>query len=287
MTLTSHAPGPLTERDAYFFDLHGAIIVRGALDAREVAACNRILDRLQHMKVGEWDGWVHGHNFGGGARDGLNLQQIFEAGEPFEALLDHPAWYEKVRAFVGGEGTFDYAQGPMFVDECFANLRAQGEAIPLHSGGFNVSKRCQFEVREGRFHCSQINVLAALNDIGPGDGATMVVPASHKSHFGHPQANAKGWGNALSVDGLECAVEVHLKAGDAVIFTDAIMHGSAARVNGGQRRNIVYRYGPSWGGSRHGYRASPEALARLTPLRRQLVQPLDPVLPPVAALAPA
>ncbi len=283
MTLTAHAPGPLTDRDAYFFDLHGAIVVTGALDAGAVADCNRIVDRLQHLKVGEWEGWVHGHNFG--ARDGLNLQQIYEAGTPFEALLDHPSWYEKVRAFVGGENTFDYAQGPMYVDEAFANVRGLGEAIPMHSGGHNVAKRCQFEVREGRFHCSQVNVLVALADIGPGDGATMVVPGSHQSHFAHPQNNAKGWGNALSVDGLEGAVEVHLRAGDALIFTDAITHGSAARVNSGQRRNTVYRYGPSWGSSRHGYRPSSELIARLSPTRRQLVQPIEPVLPPVAVAA--
>jgi hypothetical protein len=46
---------------------------------------------------------------------------------------------------------------------------------------------------------------------------------------------------------VEGAVEVHLNAGDAVMFVDAIMHGSARRVNEGQRRIAVYRYGASWG----------------------------------------
>ena len=54
----------------------------------------------------QWAGYVHGHQFG--SADGLNLQQIYEAGPGFENLIDHPAWLEKVKFFVGGEGTFDY-----------------------------------------------------------------------------------------------------------------------------------------------------------------------------------
>jgi hypothetical protein len=66
-----------------------------------------------------------------------------------------------------------------------------------------------------------------------------------------------------------------MKAGDALLFVDAIMHGSAERTNPGERRIIVYRYGPGWGNFRHGYQVSPELAARLTPQRRQFVQPLQ------------
>ena len=59
----------------------------------------------------------------------MNLQQIYEAGEPFENLIDHPSWIEHVKHFVGGEGTFDYNHGPLFIDEKFANIRGPGESI--------------------------------------------------------------------------------------------------------------------------------------------------------------
>jgi len=68
---------------------------------------------------------------------------------------------------------------------------------------------------------------------------------------------------------------VQLKAGDALIFVDGISHGSARRQNAGERRVVVYRYGPSWGNFRFGYQPSPELLARLTPERRKIVQPLQ------------
>jgi len=66
-----------------------------------------------------------------------------------------------------------------------------------------------------------------------------------------------------------------MDAGDALIFVDTICHGSARRTTQGNRRVVVFRYGPSWGFFRFGYRPSPELLARLTPSRRQIVWPHD------------
>tara|TARA_Y100000031_G_C7917022_1_gene246485 strand:+ start:52 stop:342 length:291 start_codon:yes stop_codon:yes gene_type:complete len=44
-------------------------------------------------------------------------------------------------------------------------------------------------------------------------------------------------------------------------------------------RIMVYRYGPKWGPNPYGYEPSPEMLQRLTPERRQIVQPIAPDLP--------
>jgi len=83
-----------------------------------------------------------------------------------------------------------------------------------------------------------------------------------------------------SVDRITGAVEVYLNAGDAILFVDAIMHGSASRVNEGQRRIAVYRYGPSWGFFRHPYRPSAALLDRLTPEQRNIAMPHEePQLP--------
>lgn len=94
-----------TDLEIYLFDLNGYLVLENALTKAEVDECNACLDTIPPLNVGEWWGDVHAHSFG--ATDGLNLQQIYEAGEPFEKLIDHPSWIEKVKYFVGGEGTFD------------------------------------------------------------------------------------------------------------------------------------------------------------------------------------
>ena len=278
----SMLPEQCTEMDRYLFDLNGYIVLRGALSAEHVLACNHVLDGLQHVESGDWCGRVHGHNFTG-AHEGVNLQQIYEAGPAFEQLIDHPAWIAKVTHFIGTDATnFDGLHGPCFIDENFANLRSAGEAIGLHSGGQDRVTRCQFRYHDGKFHCGQINILIGLNRIGPGDGATMVIPGSHKSNICHPEMQDAAIGTTpTSVDHVTGAVEVFLEAGDAILFVDAIMHGSAKRTNAGQRRIAVFRYGPSWGYFRHAYRPSDELLARLTPDRRQIVMPHESeLLPP-------
>ena len=123
----------VTERERYFFDLNGYLLLKGALSQDEVADINAGIDALLPIQPGEWKGYVHGHNYGDD--DGINLQQIYEGGAAFEKLIDHPSWIEKVKYFVGGADTFDYNHGPLFIDECFASLRGPGEAIGLHSGG--------------------------------------------------------------------------------------------------------------------------------------------------------
>lgn len=281
MADTSDGKNTCTDMERYLFDLNGFLVLRGALSQQEVAACNERLDEMQHSEPGQWHGRVHGHNFTG-SHEGLNLQQIYEGGSAFEKLIDHPSWIEKVISFIGtDEQNFDGHHGQCFIDENFASIRGPGQAIGLHSGGQERTTRCQFRYHDGKFHCGQVNILMAFKDVGPGDGATMVIPGSHKSNIMHPEfAEAAMASEATSVDGVTGAIEVHLNAGDAILFVDAIMHGSAERKNPGQRRIAVYRYGPSWGFFRHPYRPSPELLERLTPRQRQIVMPhKEPQLP--------
>ncbi|HVF11080.1 MAG TPA: phytanoyl-CoA dioxygenase family protein [Abditibacteriaceae bacterium] len=260
-------PTPLED---YLFDLRGFLILREALAPDEVAKLNDHIDAVPTLERGQWHGAVHRQDQP--ESSGINLHQVYEAGVPFEALIDHPSWISHVTRYVGGDDG-------LFIDENFVNLRGIGTAIQLHSGAHKRRIRTQFRFHNNEFRCGQINVLMALSDIGSGDGATMVIPGSHKSNLMHPQYQP-GYGGDTSVDGVEGAIEVHLKSGDAIVFVDALSHGSAQRVNPGQRRIAIYRYGPHWGNTRYGYLPSRELLERLTPERRNIVQPIPPLCPP-------
>lgn len=273
-----------TALDEYLFDLNGFVILRGVLSPEEVADANARIDQIpRSLPRKGWHGWVQREDHP--EHRGISYQQVYELGGTFERMIDHPNYINYVARFVGGHDTFDYHHGPLFIDENFYTIRGPGEAIPLHAGGHDSCKRMSFKYHNGRFHCSQINVLIAFTDIGPGDGATMVIPGSHKSNIIHPEFLAKktnewGDGGGGSVDGVAGAIEVHMKAGDAIVFVDATCHGSAKRVNPGERKITVYRYGSSWNRTRWGYHASPELLARVNPFARQIIHPQEYVRPP-------
>lgn len=269
----------VTEMDRYLFDLNGYLILKNALSTDEVDAMNATYDQVQDYsgtmddKTG-WFGNVRINN--SGRQEGLGMQQLYEAGPVWEGLIDHPSWFEKIKHFVGTDDpeNFDGHHGPAFIDECFGTIRGPGGAQRLHSGGHVGTIRTQFRYHAGKFHCGQVNVLMAMTDIGPGDGATMVVPGSHKSNLAHPQTVAlEKRSEALAMDEVEGAIECHLKKGDALLFVDAIAHGSARRTNEGFRRVCVYRYGPSWGYFRLPVRPSAELLERLPEQRRKIVMP--------------
>jgi len=83
------------------------------------------------------------------------------------------------------------------------------------------------------------------------------------------------------MDTLEGSIPVYLKKGDALLFVDGLTHGGSSRTNEtGERRVTIYRYGPVWGATRFGFEYSEDLLTRLTPGRRKLLQPVEPVRPP-------
>ncbi len=262
------APTPL---DDFLFDLNGFLVLEDAVDERLLGALDAEFDAFpRDLPLG---GWYRG----GQRRDytpdtGFELHQAVAAGEPFEELVDHPSWIGRVRHYAGEEGS--YVEG-VAIDETIASIRSSGGHHPVHSGGHRSAMRTQYRVEHGVFRCGLVNVILALTDIGPGDGATMVVPGSHKSNFPHPEAGSYEAGDPMDV--LPGAVPVHLGRGDALLFVDALMHGGSTRTSPGERRVLIYRYGPIWGASRFGYVYDQDWIDGLPRARRAILQPVPPI----------
>jgi hypothetical protein len=256
-----------TEMEDYLFDLRGFLVLRNAVTPEHIDEMNTLVDGMLPVEPDEWKGHIHCHRSEDLAS--ITFRQVFEAGEPFERLIDQPSWINHIRRYVGGDDG-------LFIDQGWYNLRGPGGGSSLHSGAHKRRIRTQFRYHEGEFRCGQVNILLALNDIGPDDGPTMVVPGSHKSNRLHPAFERKD----SSLDNTEEAIKAPLNAGDALLFVDCIAHGSAERKTEGYRRALVYRYGPHWGHSRYGYEPSGALLERLTPERRKIIQPIPPRRPP-------
>ncbi len=261
-------PTPL---DDYEFDLRGFLVVRGALSSAEIEALNGSYDRFPALGNGEWYGNSQRRDYT--SDTGFELHNVLDCGDPtFDLLIDHPSWVDHARRYAGEAGT--YVEG-ITIDEHIATSRQAGGHHPVHSGGHDASIRTQFAMRNGSFRCGQLNVLVALTDIGPGDGPTMIVPGSHKSNLAHPLAGDYAAGDRM--DALPHAEPVHARAGDALLFVDACLHGGSSRTTPGERRVVILRYGPPWAQPRFGYRSSPDFLDRLTPDRRRIMEPIRPM----------
>ncbi|MBC7808409.1 MAG: phytanoyl-CoA dioxygenase family protein [Akkermansiaceae bacterium] len=264
--------------DDFMFDLNGFLILRNALEPELLDALNTAFDNLPDVAPMEWIGNAQRRDYT--PETGYELHNAVEAGEPFEQLIDHPSWINYVRHYCGEEKS--YVQG-LFIDESIASIRKSGGHHPVHSGGYQGAMRGAYGYKNGVFRCGQVNIICALTDIHESDGPTMVVPGSHKSNFPHPGQGNYQKGDRM--DNLEGAIPALMNKGDALLFVDGVMHGGSSRTKTeGERRITIYRYGPVWGASRFGYGYTDELLARLTPGRRAILQPVAPSRPPYMAI---
>ena len=257
-----------TEMEDYLFDLKGYLILKDVVSKEHIAELNGIVDEYEDMTFGEWRGRVHVRP-SRKPRNNWNLRNIYQAGEPFERLIDHPGWIEHITRYVGGDDGLHLAQA-------WVMIREKGPGGGLHSGAHKRRIRTQFRYHNSFFRCGEVNILLALRDMDVEDGPTMVVPGSHKSNLIHP---TYAEGNRTTEE-IEGAVPAPLKAGDALLFVDCLAHGSGHKSTEERRRIMVYRYGPKWGRNPYGYEPSPELLDRLTPEQRKCVQPITVSLPP-------
>ena len=135
---------------------------------------NQTIDTIPPLEFGEWYGNTQRRDY---TKDtGLELHNSVELGSPFEELIDHPGWINLLRHFCGEEHS--YVEG-LFIDECIVSVRRSGGHHPVHSGGYQGALRGAYHYANGVFRCGQCNVILALTDIGPGDGATMIMLTRH------------------------------------------------------------------------------------------------------------
>lgn len=284
----------------YLFDLQGYVVLKSAISRDDLAEMNSwVDDHWAHVEnppiLGEaqldvnpsaeyWIGNVEIHSYG--PDDGVNFQNIVEGGPVFERLIDHQAWHPLAERYIN-------PINGLSIHENLLNVRGPGGFLYIHCGGHTPLFYLTFRQHNtGEWMVGQINVLMALEDIGPGDGPTVLVPGSHKSTEIHPRLEVDGKGIVAAHHEREAAgtalgmKEIYLKAGDALFFTDAITHGSAERINPGFRRSVIFRYASRYLRTRFNYQLSPELANRLTSERRGILEPVSPrgrMLTPVAS----
>ena len=114
-----------SEMEDYLFDLHGYLLLRNSVNAVHLAELNDLLDTHLDMQPDEWRGHIHRP---AKPTDTVHLHNLFEMGEPFERLIDHPAWLAHMERYVGGDDG-------LFIDEALVTVRRPGQGVSLHSGG--------------------------------------------------------------------------------------------------------------------------------------------------------
>ena len=215
-----HVPGPWAAIERYEFDCAGFIVLRGLIDADLLRHLNVIADERGPL-VNNARPEPGGH--------------FLDWDPAFRDLLVHPMTLGIIKELCGGD--------LVRVDNCYPIVQtaAKTGGLALHGGGSFISGDCYYVARNSKLKSGLTTVTFALTDQGGPLGGFCCIPGSHKS-----DCDA---GDDLDVH-HPIVVCPELAAGDAVVFTEALRHGTRPWTGAHERRALLLKYAPgmvAWG----------------------------------------
>jgi ectoine hydroxylase-related dioxygenase (phytanoyl-CoA dioxygenase family) len=228
----------MNEDERYLFDLNGYLVVKAVLTADEVAHCNAAIDHhsdqltaMDRSLAGDSEalaGTSRRRDLGG------MLQWKKPWCEPFRHMLAHPGVAPYLNGILGEGYRLDHGPSLIAQDE-----GCEGGTLH-HGGGEATNFSLAYFFKDNRIYTGLTVAEYLLADENPGDGGVAVIPGSHKSNLSCPRSMK------LGQEYQEHVLEVNGKAGDVVIFTEALTHGTLPWKAKHQRRALLYKFSPSY-----------------------------------------
>ena len=217
----------MTEQERYLFDLQGFLVVPNALRSETVSLLNQLMDAkisescVPNMKT---------HRFVG----------LLDWGYAYRELIDNPKVYDYLEELLGTNFRIDHDYADI--------IRSDKGPIgtTLYGGGTPFNPSMYYHFANGRMYNGLTVVAYNLQDVNPGDGGFGCVPGSHKSNYDFPDE----WRQLENCHPI--ITHVVGPAGTAVIFTEALTHGTLPWTGSNERRTLFYKYSPhpvSWAAS--------------------------------------
>ncbi len=218
----------MTPEEKFTLDLQGYLVIENVLTPDEVAELNQIGDRV----------FPRDYEDGSGKREHQRGTRNVSRWDPAcQRLIDHPNTTPYLVELLGPNFRMDHDYC-MFMEQGSKGGRLHGG--PEEDNLSSFYKQYNGTIRNG------LSVMTYfLADAGPGDGGFACVPGSHKSNFladfpadvAHQERD------------VPYVVQPVVKAGDALFFTEALIHGTAPWKANHERRAFLYKYTPgdmSW-----------------------------------------
>jgi hypothetical protein len=214
--------------DRFLFDLQGFLVLREVLSPGE---CSRYLETLRRLEERTYeDRWLESLPPGPPGRPTretnmpgqLRLNGLPRLDPVYDELIDPPRLLPLLREFVGL---------PQLINTWSISKWPGAEPGGWHRG----VPTTDYSFRDGEIRSRMLNVVYFLTDNGPEDGCVVALPGSHKSSFD------LRWGEYYGL-GLPGATPVVGKAGDVLLFSEAVIHNGLPKTTPGVRTNLYYNY---------------------------------------------
>lgn len=248
----------MNDEQRYMFDLQGYVVLKGVVPAPVIEACNTVLDRLDAQPPEQYP---QGVTLGKPRTPAeLYVSNVIESDPAMYPLIDIPEIIDIV----------DEVSLHLYrLNHTYAIYRWGTGYTYLHMGATPLHPKAMYTCSNGQMFSTLTKVVFPIQNNRVEDGCFAVVPGSHKANFKRPFSDLPEDNPAL--------VAIPGEPGDAIIFTEALTHGSMANVSGLPRRTLYYCYSvgymPDWG--KFGLSFTDALLGQLNERQREIVRLKD------------
>jgi len=223
----------MSPEEKFMFDLEGYLVVRGVLDAAEVERLNGLADEV-------WPGEY-------GDKNMRSTSPVSRWGTDFLNLIDHPRLVPYQLELLGPKFRLDHDYS------IFMRADDKGEGGGgLHGGpqgGVHLEADHWYRYHDGVMRNGLMVFTYCLSDAKAGDGGFACVPGSHKSNFvQHMPAAVRTFKKPAHY-----VAQPPVEAGDVIIFTEALVHGTQPWKGKQERRSLLYKFSPGHSAWRQDY----------------------------------
>ena len=245
----------MNDEQKYLFDLQGYLVLENVVPREVLDSCNEVLDRYEKMNPEDYPApLVLGDEK---TEKNLYISNILEGDPVFLPLMDLPPVLDVIETVTGG---------PYRLNHTYTIYRWGGGYTGMHMHGTPIISKCQYHCRNGQMVSTLTKAVFPLLDCNAEDGCFAVIPGAHKSNFPRPWGGHPNENPALE--------PVPARAGDAIIFTEALTHGSMVNTSLHPRRTLYFCYSigymPDWGGQ--GLTFSENFAAELSAAQSELIR---------------
>ncbi len=219
----------MTDEERYLFDLQGYLGVENALTDSQVDELNAAIDDLDPWAEDTWKP-NDLYDFCIVTKNKLHVGPLLHRDDRFKGIIDNPTIVPYLVELLGDTFRLDHEYVIMMTEDA-APLR-------LHGGGEPYKPNAYYVYKNGRMFNGLTVVSYALTDINPGDGGFCALPGSHKSNYPIPPEYVS------LEEPCDALAHVPVKAGTALIFTEALTHGTMPWTASRERRSLLYKYSP-------------------------------------------
>jgi len=216
----------------YLFDTAGYLVIKNIIKKEKIKKINLLLNKLEKINKNKLP---HGVCYGKDRKaNELYLSNIVEADKILIDLINIPKLINIIDFIHAGNYRLNHT---------YSIHRWEKGYTYLHMGPVPVHPKAIYHFKGQEMLSLLSKIVFPILNSRPEDGCFAVIPGSHKANYARPYSDHPKDNPLL--------IPVESSPGDAIIFTEALTHGSLINTSGRTRRTLFYSYSvgymPDWG----------------------------------------